>query len=225
MMENHLDRIRKAYDLTVEQYQKGIDPYDNIPEEIRNSPFYQSLKMDNGSAAADIREYLAPQPGMRFLDAGCCANLPNYRIDRWPSTYYGIDISSRLIKAMQDFVGREQITVGGLQVADVSRLPFEDNFFDIAAIIGVWEYCPLDYIPKALGELNRVLKPESRVVLDIPNPKHPQAKDMSKLEKHLARPIFLHPRLSFEKLLASISCIELLDDSRVMIKYFVRTIK
>lgn len=227
-MHRQLDRIRKAYDLTVEQYKKGINPLSNVPEEIKNSPFYQSLMMDwrlLGSAAPDIKKYLVPKPRMRSLDARCCANIANYRLDQWPSTYYGIDISPRLISAMKDFVRREQISAGGLHVADVSRLPFGDNFFHIAAVIGVLEYCTLRYIREALLELNRVLKPKSRVVLDIPNQKHPHAIDMARLEKYLARPNFLHPRSEFEKLLASLFLIERIDDSQVMLKYFVRMVK
>ena len=227
-MDDQLDRIRKAYDLTVEQYRKAINPLNNLPQEIKNSPGYKSLMADKyllNSAAPDIREYLDPKPGMRFLDAGCSANIANYRLDRWLSTYYGVDISTALINAMKDFATREQISIGGLHVADLSKLPFDDNFFDIAAVIGVLEYCTLKYIWKALQELNRVLKSESRVVLDIPNQNHPDVKDMVRLEKHLGRRNFIPSRSKFEELLKPIFSAERIDDSRVMIKYFVRTVK
>ena len=227
-MQRQLDKIRKAYDLTVEQYKKGINPSDAIPEEFRNSPGYKSLMANSGtlgSSAPDIKKYLAPESGMRFLDAGCSANLVNYRLDLWPSKYYGVDISPRLIEAMKGFVVREKISVGGLYVAEVSKLPFDDNLFDIAAVIGVLEYCTLTYIRGALLELNRVLKPDARVVLDIPNKNHPYAKDMARLEKYLARPNFLHSRSKFERLLIPLFLTERIDDSQVMIKYFLRTIK
>lgn len=227
-MDKQLDKIRKAYDLTVEQYKSGINPLDNIPEEIKNSPFFKSLSGDselNNSAATDIKEYLAPESGMRFLDAGCSANLVNYRLDKWPSIYYGLDISPALINAMKDFVKRQNISIGSLEVADFSKLPFDDNFFDIAAVIGVLEYCTLEYIRTALTELHRVLKTGARVVLDIPNQDHSYANDMLELEKYLHRPIFLHSRLKFEELFRSLFVIEHVDDSRVMIKYFVRVIK
>ncbi|MEK7353440.1 MAG: class I SAM-dependent methyltransferase [Chloroflexota bacterium] len=227
-MDSQLEMVRKVYDLTVEQYRQGINPLDSVPEEVKNSPGCIALMADKGalgSAAPDIKEYLAPEHGMRFLDVGCSANLVNYRLDRWPSTYYGVDISPRLVEAMKAFARREQIPVGELEVAEVSSLPFEDSFFDIAAVIGVLEYCTLDYIRGALQELNRVLKPDSRVVLDIPNRNHPYAKDMARLEKHLARPNFLHSRSKFERLLKPLFLTERIDDSRVMIKYFVRTVK
>jgi ubiquinone/menaquinone biosynthesis C-methylase UbiE len=69
---------------------------------------------------------------------------------------------------MKNFAERKQVSIGGLYVAEVSELPFDDNFFDIAAVIGVLEYCSLEYIEKSLVELNRVLKPGSRLVLDVP---------------------------------------------------------
>ena len=223
-MQRQLERIRKAYDLTVEQYWQGINPVDSIPQNIKNSPFYESLIADSralSSGADDIRDYLSPEAGMRFLDAGCSANLVNYRLAQWPSLYYGVDISSALIGAMNDFIAQESISIGGLYVADVADLPFDDNFFDIATVIGVLEYGTLEYIEKALAEINRVCKPEARVVFDIPNKDHSHAKDMAKLEKHLGRPNYHYARSSFNKLLAPLFTTERMDDSRVMMKYYV----
>ena len=130
-----------------------------------------------------------------------------------------------LIAAMKDFVTRRRIFIGGLHVADISKLPFDDSFFDIAAVIGVLEYCTLEYIGASLRELNRVLKPGARAVLDIPNQNHPHISDMVKLEEYLGRRIFVHPRSQFENMLAPLFSIESMDDSRVMTKYFVRTLK
>jgi len=227
-IQHQLERIREAYDLTVEQYWQGINPVDSIPQDIKNTPFYESLIADSraqSSGADDIRDYLSPETGMRFLDAGCSANLVNYHLEQWPSSYYGVDISPALIGAMNDFAVQEKISIGGLYVADIADLPFDDNFFDIATVIGVLEYGTLEYIEKALAELNRVCKPEARVVFDIPNKNHPHAKDMAKLENHLGRPNYHYARSSFKKLLAPLFTTERTDDSRVMIKFFVRARK
>jgi len=227
-MDEQLDRVRRAYDLTVKQFRNGTDPLANIPDELKNSPFFRSMVVERdflNSAAADVREFLAPEPGMKFLDAGCSANLVNYRLDKWPSTFYGVDISPALINAMKGFVNREKITIGGLEVAEISRLPFDDNFFDIATVIGVLEYCTLEYIGTALAELNRVLKDGSLAVLDMPNQDHPHVADMQKLEEYLGRPNIINSRAEFEALLKPLFSAERIDDSRVMIKYFVRTVK
>jgi len=227
-VNRQLARIRNAYDLTVEQKTKGINPLDDVPAAIRNSPGYRYL-LENGklcgSSNSDIKKYLAPEKGMLFLDAGCCANLWNYRLDRWPSIYYGIDISPRLIDAMTSFANRERLPIGGLYAAEIKKMPFEDNLFDIAAVIGVLEYCTLNYIQKALQELNRVVKAEARIVLDIPNEHHVYVSDMVKLEQYLGRADYVHSRLAFEKLLKPLFAIEHIDDAQVMIKYFGRAKK
>ena len=225
-MDDQLEKIRRAYDLTVEQFRKGIDPMESVPDDIRNTDFFQS--MDSlpkiNSAADDIREYLSPERGKKFLDAGCSANLANYNLGEWPSTYYGVDISPALIEAMKGYAKVHNIHLGGLFVAEISSLPFENRFFDIAAVIGVLEYCTLEYISLSLQELHRVLKPSTKAVLDIPNPDHPHATDMQRLETFLGRPNYLHPRSDFEKLLKSQFYIAKIDDLRVMIKYFVRSL-
>lgn len=160
-----------------------------------------------------------------MLDAGCSANLANYRLDKWQSTYYGVDISSALIDAMKSFAEKENISVGGLMVADISKLPFADNFFDIATVIGVFEYCTIEYIKDALAELNRVLKSQAKVVLDIPNLAHLDVSIMFKLEEYLGRPNIPNSRLAYEEVLKPLFSTERFDDTKVMIKYFVRNVK
>ena len=228
-MDQQLDRIRRAYDLTVEQYRKGIDPLIEVPEEFKNSPKFKALIEDAdlycGSGAPENRAYLDPKPGMRFLDAGCSANLANHLLGLWPSIYYGVDVSPALIEALRGFVAHHQIPIGGLYVADIADLPFDDSFFDIADVIGVLEYCTLEYVKDALFELNRVLRPEGRMVVDIPNLEHPLVQTMFQLEQYLGRPNFPHPRRAFEETLTPLFAIERTDDSHVMLKYLVRAIK
>lgn len=226
-MDEQLDRVRRAYDLTVEQYRNSINPLDSVPEAIKNTDFYKSLasETDLNSGSPDIRDYLSPESGMRFLDVGCSANLANYHLGDWPSTYYGVDISPALIDAMKEYAGLREIQIGGLYAADISLVPFENDYFDITAAIGVLEYCTLEYIQLAIREIHRVLKPGAKAVIDIPNSNHPHAADMQKLEEYLERPIFLHPRDEFENILKPLFRIEKTDDSKVMIKYFVRSTK
>ncbi len=231
-MRRQLDMVSKAYDLSVEQYEKGIDPLDTVPEEFKETHEFQefvsylkTMKPVLSSGAPDIREFLKPESHMRFLDVGCCANLANHRLDTWPSVYYGVDISPALIGAMKDFVAARDIHIGGLWVADASDLPFGNNYFDICAVIGVFEYCTMDYVKRSLTELNRVLKPDTKMVLDISNPGHQFVDIMMRVEKYLGRPNVLHPREEFERFLTSLFSIERLDDSQVMLKYFVKSNK
>jgi ubiquinone/menaquinone biosynthesis C-methylase UbiE len=129
-----------------------------------------------------------------------------------------------MIAAMQEIAKRRQLPVGGLYVAEVADLPFDDDFFDIADVVGVLEYCTLEYTRRALHELHRVLKPMAKMVVDIPNLAHPHAQTMFKLERYLGRPNIPKSRSAFEEVLTPLFSIERVYDSHVMLKYFVRTI-
>ena len=224
-----LERISRAYDRTVFEYENNFEPEQNIPDHIRNSSEYISLKSETGpeitgSAAPEYLEFLSPDPGMKYLDAGCCANLYNYRPDKWGVEYYGIDISPKLINAMRKFAEDENLNVRDLLVADLASIPFEKDFFDIAGVIGVFEYYTMDYIKECLMELHRVLKPASRMVADIPNTRHRLTQTMFAVEAHLGRPNILLLKEEFENTVSELFSIEASDDKRVMIKYFLKNI-
>ena len=162
---------------------------------------------------------------MKFLDVGSCANLICKKLHEWPSEYYGIDISSKLIKASQNFVKRNNINIGGLYVAEVAQMPFENNFFDICAVIGVLEYFDIEYIKKALKELHRVLRPQSKIVVDMPDFKHPDCSTMIELEGYLGRTRKNIPsNEEFEKEFKKLFSIERVDN-QIMRSYFARAKK
>lgn len=224
-MFEQLNKIRQAYDLTVEYFNNRIDPMVNVPAEFKSSAKFKAFQEDSddcNSGADDIREFLKPEAGMNFLDMGCCANLVNYQLYNWPSKYYGIDISGSLINEMNLFVQRQGLNIGGLYVGEVSNLPFEDVFFDIATMIGVMEYWELDYIKSALEELNRVLKTEARLVVDLPNLDSQHCQTMFELEEYLNRPNVEKPRKDFENILLQYFNADDVNDKHVMIKYFVK---
>ncbi len=223
-VQSRLKKIAKAYDLTVEEYFNDIDPMDKVPARFRDSAAVkQFLKMSSGNdGRRAIRFFLQPRKGMRFLDVGSSADLFNYDHGRWASTYYGVDISSALVKAMRNVAKSRGIRIGGLEVADMATMPFDDGFFDIAAVIGVLEYWNLSYCRRALKELHRVLKPKARVVLDLPNLKHPDVVIMRKLEAYLGRPHATVDRDAFERMLLRNFSIDRIDDAGAMTVYFLR---
>jgi len=218
--------LKKAYDRTVENFKKGVNDLDLLPEDFKNSAEFlklQKAKYTCHSGSPDIKEYLQPKKGMNFLDVGCCANLINYGLDKWPSNYYGIDISPKLIKAVKAFVAKNKIKIGGLFVSEAAKMPFKNNFFDIAACIGVLEYFDESYICHVLRELHRVLKSGGRLVVDMPNLENQDVKTMFQLEAHLGRPRFNLPTEKvFEKELRKNFTIDKKDDNSLMVKYFVR---
>jgi SAM-dependent methyltransferase len=216
--------------LTVEQHKKGIHPLKDVPDDFKSRSDFKAFMKDSdpsitGSNAPENMEYLAPEKGMRFLDAGCGANLANYKFHEWPSVFYGVDISPALIDEMKRYAHKHHIQIGDLYVAEITDMPFEDSYFDIALLIGVLEYYSLQYTKRALEEMNRVLKPSAKLVVDIANLRHPHVDVMFKLEAYLNRPNIPKSCEDFEKLLEPLFWIDRIDDSKVMLKYFVRNKK
>jgi hypothetical protein len=67
--EQQLKQVRRAYDLTVEQYRSGTNWLTQVPKAFKNSPEFQALMQELcNSGAPGNRQYLGSQPGMRFLD-------------------------------------------------------------------------------------------------------------------------------------------------------------
>ena len=226
MNEEQLERIRKAYSSAIRDFLAGISPLSKVPKKFKRSKTFKAFlkKADPstvGSAAPDIKQFLKPAPGMKCLDAGCCANLAAYRLDKWPSTYYGIDYSPVVIQEMKKFTSINNLKIGGLKKAEIKDLPYPNDFFDIAMVIGVFEYLHMDYSAQALKELFRVLKPGARMVLDLPNLAHPHIEIMFQLEEYLGRPNIPKSRVRFEQHLIPLFTIVNIKDTHVMLKYFV----
>ena len=224
-MKDQIKRIRDAYNLTLWQYNNDIDPFQDLPKEFTDSPEFKEFIAENQgeccSGSPEIKNYLNPQIGMKYLDLGCAASLVSYQLYKWDSEYYGIDISDQLIRAMDKFVEDNQISIGGLFVGEINKLPFRKSFFDIAACVGVLEYFSLEYNEQVLSELHRVARPGGRVVLDIPNEDHKHYHVMLRLEELLDRPIIPYHISDFEEILLNHFIIMKTDARFVMKRYYL----
>jgi len=221
-----LQIIRDAYDDTVERYDKGLSDLDFLPDEFKKSAEFKRFRdliSTCNSGDPNIKEYLEPRNGLRYLDVGSCLNLMGYDLYQWPSYYYGIDISQKLIRVINSFIKNNRIKIGGLLVAEVSNLPFGNSYFDIASAIGVLEYYEVAYIIQALKELNRILRRKGRLVVDMPNERHPDIKTMIEYESYLGRTRENIPSEDeFVDELKRFFIIDNVKDTQIMIQYFVR---
>lgn len=76
----------------------------------------------------------------------------------------GIDLSGRLLEMAKKTIPQARLVKG-----DAEGMPFPDNSFDFAVMIGVFPYL-LD-VDKALSEVKRVLRPDGKLIVTVPNRK------------------------------------------------------
>lgn len=193
-MNKQLEMIAQSYDKGVDYGRKGINLYDNLPSYItshQDYPEFAKLMKDgclSDSKRKEIKEYLAPKTDMKFIDLGCCLNLMFNDYDKWDSIYHGLDISSKTIQLLEEFVEKNELMIGSLYCASIHDTPFEEDYFDIATCIGILEYFEIDFVREVIKEAHRIIKPKGRFVLDIPNLYSPVFGITKLVEEYMGRP-------------------------------------
>jgi ubiquinone/menaquinone biosynthesis C-methylase UbiE len=143
-----LDELRDSYDRL---YQGWMGEHENLGQAER------------------ILRLLEVQPGRRLVDVACGLGYLAAMAAERGLDAVGIDISTvALRKAQQAYQD-----VGMLVLGDAERLPWADRTFDYAVNLGSLEH----FIDPAAGvrEMRRILKPQGRAALLLPNSHHIRA--------------------------------------------------
>lgn len=228
-IKSQLELIEKSYDNAIELGRRGIDLYKDLPEYIKNDPdyplFQKMIREEGGSNSGrkEIKDYLSPNTNMTFIDLGCCLNLMFRGYDTWPSIYNGVDISSKTIQLLDEFATGRKLPIGSLYCGSIHETPFDDNYFDIGACIGILEYYEKDFVASAIIEAHRIIKPYGKFVLDIPRIGSPECRIMMIIEEYLERPdrFDMSPH-EFEDILQNYFKTEKKEKAGPMIQYFLR---
>ena len=192
--KKQLESVAKSYDRHFIEYGKEDSlGYDNLPDYITNAPNYIYWLNERESdweerRRAELIDYLSPAENMNFIHLGGSLNLKFRGYDKWRSVYHGVDISSETIKWLNDYVSENNLSIGSLYCGSIHETPFAESYFDIGECIGVLEYYEKDFVLKSIKEFHRLLKPDGKFVLDIPNIKSPSGRAMMLIEECMGRP-------------------------------------
>ncbi len=111
----------------------------------------------------EVMEFLKDKNG-KVLDLGCGSGR---NFTKTKGKIYGVDFSNNMLKFAKIHAKRKKINVI-LKKAEVNKLPFKNNFFDAAIFIAVLHCVPDENKrKKALKELFRVLKPNSKALITV----------------------------------------------------------
>ena len=113
------------------------------------------------------------QDGSRILDMGCGSGRHvGAFYERYRATVIGADLNPDDLTAAAERLdlhksfGTHKGGRWGLMAADITRLPFADQSFDLVVCSEVLEHIPAD--TAAVAELLRVLKPGCQLVVSVP---------------------------------------------------------
>ena len=138
-----------------------------MPDDAPATPSYtmgysEEFRQMLDQRSAEIHAvYLLPhlKPGHRDLDFGCGPSTISVGLARTvdPAAVDGIDMEESQIALARSAAEAGSHANATFHVGDVTKLPFEDNFFDAAHCHAVLMHVP--DTAAALAEVKRVLKP------------------------------------------------------------------
>jgi tRNA (uracil-5-)-methyltransferase TRM9 len=118
------------------------------------------------SPAHHVEEFLKGKKG-NILDLGSGSGRHLMKIPK--AKMYLVDFSEKMIELAREKAKKKKIDAE-FSVADLTKLPFEDNFFDSAIFIAVLHCIKGEKNrEKAVKELFRVLKPKAQVEVAVWN--------------------------------------------------------
>jgi SAM-dependent methyltransferase len=104
--------------------------------------------------------------GARVLDTGCGRGRNTLHLAQMGFAVYGCDLSPVAIQVARQRIQKANATVM-LQVADLTRLPFPDSWFEAAICVHVLSYQLKADRVQSVRELWRILKPGGWLYLDL----------------------------------------------------------
>jgi len=126
----------------------------------------EETQVATGPTSADDSRCGSPSEGMRVLDVACGSGEPSISLAALlagTGEVIGVDMAAEPLKVARERASKRGLTNVEYMQADVHALPFADASFDrVTSRLGVMFFGDL---PKALGEMYRVLKPGGRVAL------------------------------------------------------------
>ncbi len=124
-------------------------------------------------------EFLEKQTG-KVLDLGSGSGRHLMNIKN--GEMYLVDFSNKMIELAMQKSKQKKIKAQGI-VADITKLPFEDEFFDSAISISALHCLNKKQQEKAIQELHRVLKPNAKCFIGVWNKKSKRFKRAKSNEK------------------------------------------
>lgn len=137
---------------------KIIDYYDNLAETYDENRFENTYGKFIDKQERNILNQLLTNSKEMILDLACgSGRLLNY-------ANYGVDASSKMIE-----ISKQKFQNKGIYLADADKTQFEANTFDTIISFHFFMHLNQNKVDKILEECYRILKPNGRIIFDVPS--------------------------------------------------------
>ncbi len=109
----------------------------------------------------ELSSLLGPVAGETCLDLGGDNGVISYHLRRRGGAWSSADLSDKAVESIRGLVKDRVFKLDG------PKLPFEDGYFDAVVIIDMLEHVKADN--QLVAECHRVLKPNGRLVVNVPH--------------------------------------------------------
>lgn len=133
----------------------------------RMAPIYDLFTLPVSGVRYKVVDLVNAKKGSRILDVCTGTGQQAFAFGREGYTVIGIDLSEDMLKIAERKNRYENV---GFKVADASRIPFEDKYFDISCISFGLHDMPHEVREKVLDEMKRVS--ERVVIIDYNIPEN-----------------------------------------------------
>lgn len=130
----------------------------------------------------NVENFLKSKKG-KILDLGSGSGRNIIKLKDKISEFYLVDFSKEMLRLAEKKAEIQNIKIKTF-VSDLTKIPFENNFFDSAICISAIHCIPKKQHKKAVKELYRVLKSKSEAYIGVWNIKSKRFKNSSK-EKYI----------------------------------------
>ncbi|MDD4938558.1 MAG: radical SAM protein [Candidatus Omnitrophica bacterium] len=142
------------------EHRWSVGTFEAISSEVKANP-------DTAQGRVSIELLKKYGKGARILEAGCGLGVWVFLFEGMGFKTFGVDFSETGLRAASAY-GKQYGISAKLTRADIRRMPFPDNTFDVIVSYGVVEH--FDDSINAVKEMLRVLKPGGTCLVTTPNP-------------------------------------------------------